>query len=67
MSDQAAPHDPGERSTDHDADGDDVRRDAAADDASVSPSSNPSATQGIPGEQPKDDPDLEGEDRFDAG
>lgn len=30
-------------------------------------SEDPAGEKAIPGEHPKDDPDLEGEDRFDAG
>jgi hypothetical protein len=63
MSDQDAPHDPAAR------DGSDPEQ-AAPGGGAKRPDDDerrPDATEDIPGEYPKDDPDIEGEDRFDAG
>jgi hypothetical protein len=41
-------------------------QDDTSDDA-LDRTGDPAGEKAIPGEHPKDDPDLEGEDRFDAG
>ncbi|MFC8923028.1 hypothetical protein [Cellulosimicrobium sp. NPDC057127] len=66
MSDRTTQQDPADRSGEH-ADGDETRQDTGSEQVPPGGSGNPSTTQTVPGEQPVDDPDLEGEDRFDAG